>query len=68
MKDKKESTELTKEELNRMHEDYEYQLDGERENAIYEAELDIKELELERKIKELEELKRSRRSVIFLVY
>jgi hypothetical protein len=38
-----------------MYEDYEYQLDGERENAIYEDNLRIEELEIDRKIKELQE-------------
>ena len=55
MKDKKESTEMTKEEFDRMYEEYEYQLEGERENAIYEDNLRIEELEIDRKIKELQE-------------
>ena len=58
-----EEKELTEEELDGLYGEYLFQLEGDRLNAIYEAELDLKELELERKIKELEELRRSRRLV-----
>jgi len=57
--------ELTEEELNRLYGEYEFQEECDRDRAVYEAELDIKELELERKIKELEKLKRSRRSLVY---
>ncbi|MBA7547887.1 hypothetical protein ES705_40328 [subsurface metagenome] len=58
-----EEKELAEEEFDRLYGECLFQLESDRLDAIYEAELDIKELELERKIKELEKLRRSRRLV-----
>ena len=60
-----EEKELTEEELNRWYGEYKFQEECDRDRAVYEAELDIKELKLEMKIKELEKLKRSRRSLVY---